>query len=223
MTQSAPRTGAAPAPRRLGRVERRSSIVAAAARAFVAGGYSSTSMADISDAAGVSHLIVYRHFSSKDELYETVLQRARDNLSAALSAPTGRGRFGPTVEALLGAAREDEEAFRVLWRHAAREPEFSDHADAARRELLAVARDALAPMVAPEHVGWAARATLSYAVEAVLVWIEDGDERLDARFLAATEAALRAGVRSWSKGGGGARTGADNNRPQGATLNGGSS
>lgn len=191
---------AAPEPvRRLGRAERRASIVAAAAAAFATGGYASTSMADISRAAGVSHLIVYRHFDSKDELYETVLQRARGHLAEAVGAAGPPGRYGPTPAALLRSAREDEDAFRVLWRHAAREPAFAHHADTARELLLAGARQALGPIVAPEHLAWAARATITYVVEAVLVWIEDGDDQLDARFVTATEAAMQAGVRSWSK------------------------
>ena len=173
--------------------------MSAASSAFAAGGHAATSMADISRAAGVSHLIVYRHFDSKDALYETVLRRARDHLDDALRADGASGPFGPTPATLLRAARADVDAFRVLWRHGAREPQFCHHADAARDELLQAARDALAGIVTPKHLAWAARATVSYVVEAVLVWIEDGDERLDDRFVAATEAALRAGVRSWSK------------------------
>ncbi|MGH8985668.1 MAG: hypothetical protein ACRDY6_17575, partial [Acidimicrobiia bacterium] len=90
-------------------------------------------------------------------------------------------------------------AFRVLWRHAAREPEFAHRADETRDRVLELTAAALAPIVAPEHAHWAARATVAYLVEAVLVWIEDGDGRFDARFVTATEAALRAGVRSWAK------------------------
>lgn len=184
--------------KRLGRAERRAAILEAATSAFVVGGYAATPMADIAAAAGVTHLIVYRHFESKQELYEAVLARASDALGAALSDDSATGRYGPTPTALLGAARADVGAFRVLWRHAAREPEFSHHADAARGLIVELTVTALAPIV-PEHVRWAARATVSYLVEAVLVWVEDGDARLDARFTAATEAALRAGIRSWAK------------------------
>jgi AcrR family transcriptional regulator len=162
-------------------------------------------MAEISQAAGVSHLIVYRHFDSKDELYRTVLERARNNLRCALSTAGALGAFGPTPAALITAARGDTDAFRVLWRHAAREPEFAHYADEERDRLANATRNALESRVAPEYLGWATRATLSHVLEAVVVWIEDGDERLDGRFVAATEAALRAGVRSWSKSAGPAR------------------
>lgn len=195
-------TAAAPTPqtrKRLGRAERRAVILDAAASTFAVGGYAGTSMADIAQAAGVSHLIVYRHFTSKEQLYEAVLERALAALGSALAVDGAAGIYGPTPETLLAAARTDEDAFRVLWRHAAREPEFSGHADAARERVLEISAAALEPVVAPEHLHWAARATITYVVDAVLVWVEDGDERLDDRFVAATTAALRAGVRSWSK------------------------
>lgn len=147
----------------------------------------------------MSHLIVYRHFTSKEELYHAVLERAAERLVSALSNDGAVGTYGPTPATLLAAARADEDAFRVLWRHAAHEPEFSDRADAARERVLEITKAALEPIVAPEHVQWAARATITYVVDAVLVWVEDGDARLDDRFVAATVAALRAGVRTWAK------------------------
>ncbi len=189
--------GGAPV-RRLGRAERSASIVAAAARAFAAGGYHTTSMAAVSEAAGVSHLIIYRHFESKEALYAAVLRGAHDELAAGLASPGGSGPLGPGAAVLLALARRDEDTFRVLWRHASREPEFAHLYEQARELLLQATREALAARVPAEHDGWAAKATVGYLVESVLVWIEDGDPRLDSRFVAATEAALRAGVRSWS-------------------------
>jgi len=197
---AAPDVRAQPVTRhRLGRAERSAAIVVAASRAFAEGGYVATSMSDIARAAGVSHPIVYRHFESKDAVYEAILEGARVRLAAALSAADASGRYGPTPAALLAAARADTDAFRVLWRYAVREPDFAHYADAARRELLRSTTIALEPIVAREHLRWAARAMVAYVVEAVLVWIEDGDARLDRRFVAATDAALHAGVRSWAK------------------------
>jgi AcrR family transcriptional regulator len=188
----------AAARRRLGRAERREAILVAATRAFATGGFGGTSIADISAAAGVSHLIIYRHFDSKEALYGEVLERAIERLTARVRAPGAVDRLGPTVDALLALARADEPGFRVLWRYAAREPEVAGYVDAARDALHASARTALAPIVASEMLDWAARAQVAYLLEAVLQWIEHGDPRLDARFAAATRAALRGGARSWS-------------------------
>jgi AcrR family transcriptional regulator len=184
---------------RMRRPERRAAIIDGAATAFARGGFAATSMAEIAAAAGVSHLIVYRHFDSKETLYEAVLERALELLTAAVADEGAIGSHGPTPAALLAAARADRSMFEVLWRHATREPEFARYADRARDLLCDATETALAPHVAPEHLRWAARATNGYVVEAVLVWVEDGDPRYDDRFIAATNAALKAGVRSWAK------------------------
>jgi AcrR family transcriptional regulator len=192
-------TRAVATPPRLPRAERRAAIISGAAVAFARGGYAATSMADVVTAVGVTHLIVYRHFDSKEALYEAVLERALDELAAALHDEGAIGSHGPTPAMLLGAARADRYGFEVLWRHATREPDFARFADRARDLLRAATEIALAPHVAPEHLRWAVRATDVYVVEAVLVWVEDGDPRYDARFVAATNAALKAGVRSWAR------------------------
>lgn len=191
---------AAPAPRRrLGAVERRTAIIDAAAVAFARGGYAATSMNDVARASGVSHLIVYRHFASKDALYEAVLARATEHLAGALAEEHAVGTYGPSPAALLSAARRDRAAFEVLWRHAPREPAFAVWAERARHRLVDVTATALRPLVPARHRRWAARATTDYLVQAVLGWVEDGDPRLDDRFLAATDAALRAGVTTWAR------------------------
>jgi AcrR family transcriptional regulator len=154
-------------------------------------------MADISDAVGVSHLIVYRHFASKEQLYEAVIERAHAHLDAKLAAG-GMGRFGPSPATLLRIVRSDPPGFVVLWRHAAREPEFRRLHDRSRQRLVDLTMEAMRPHVAKRDRAWAARATVTYLVEATVAWLDDGDPRLDDRFVAATDSALRAGIRSWS-------------------------
>ena len=64
--------------RLLSREQREASILRAAARAFATGGFAATSMEDIAAEAGVTKLIVYRHFDSKQQLYEAVLDHTCD-------------------------------------------------------------------------------------------------------------------------------------------------
>ncbi len=192
-------TGTAEKRTRLKRPERRAAIIDGAAAAFAKGGYAATSMAEVAFAAGVSHLIVYRHFDSKEALYNSVLARAVDHLSDALCGDGAVGRLGPTPATVLHAARADHDAFVILWRHAGREPEFTHWNERSRKMLLDTTAVALRPHVARADLRWATRATVAYLVEAVLVWIEDGDPRFDERFVVATNAALRAGVTSWTK------------------------
>ncbi len=71
------------------------------------GGYAATSMADVAAATGVSHLIVYRHFDSKEELYEAVLERALELLAEALCGRAGGRQLRPDARGVArrGACR----------------------------------------------------------------------------------------------------------------------
>ncbi len=155
-------------------------------------------MADVARASGITQLIVYRHFDSKEALYRAALERVRDALSTEFARGPESGGFGLGAGSVLSAARRDPTGFRLLWRHAAREPSFASYASDLREEAIAVARAALAERVPADSLEWAAHAVLGYLVEAVLNWLEFGDPAHDARFVAATNAAMRAGVRVWS-------------------------
>lgn len=61
---------------RLPAVERRRAIVDAALRVFSEGSYAGATTADLARAAGVSEPILYRHFSSKRDLYFACLDEA---------------------------------------------------------------------------------------------------------------------------------------------------
>lgn len=185
--------------RRLPRAERREAVLRAATRAFAAGGYAATSMEEVARAAGITPLIVYRHFASKEDLYRAVLERVSGALAGELGRGAERGGFGVGARAVLDAARRDPAGFALLWRHSAREPAFASYAAQLREQAVAAVSHALGERVPPASVEWAAHAVVGYLVEAVLTWLDFGDERRDEHFVAATNAALRAGVRAWSR------------------------
>src|SRR5690606_36536165 len=54
--------------------ERREQIIHTAVEVFSKHGFSGTTTKRIAEAAGVSEAVVFRHFASKDELYEAILQ-----------------------------------------------------------------------------------------------------------------------------------------------------
>ena len=113
----------------LPRAERRAAILHGAARAFASTGFVDTSMEDVATACGVTKLIVYRHFGSKEELYREILQQVFDHLGRGApqrAGPADPDGLGPRT--LLTVAREDPAAFTLLWRHAAHEPQFAAYA-----------------------------------------------------------------------------------------------
>ncbi len=166
------RSTPAPPGRRLQRGERRQQILAAATRAFARGGFGATSMDDVISEAGISRVILYRHFESKSDLYRAVLDRARTRLTEAC----GEGNFTQaTVSALLGAAADDPDAFRLLFHHAALEPEFGDEMNDFRANMVAIAYRHLAePIHDSSWAKWAARLAPIVVIEAITAWLEVG-------------------------------------------------
>ena len=128
-------TDAGGRPKLLKRPERRRALMDAAARAFVRAGYAATSMDDVAAEAGVTRVLIYRHFDSKTQLYRAVLDDTRDKLLGATGAPD---RLKPaSLDALVRVAQTYPDEFRLFFRHASREPEFREHADWLRLVQLA--------------------------------------------------------------------------------------
>jgi AcrR family transcriptional regulator len=158
--------------RRLRRAERREQILAAATRAFARAGFAATSLEDVAAEAGITRVILYRHFESKADLYRAVLDRA----CARLAEAVGTGDYGDeAIPALVRAAAADPGGFRLLFRHAAREPEFRDLADSLTAASAEVARQDLGKQIPPgPWLDWAARLIPALTVEAVIAWLDAG-------------------------------------------------
>ncbi|MCP9625212.1 TetR/AcrR family transcriptional regulator [Nocardia otitidiscaviarum] len=163
--------------RRLPRAERRAQILDAATRVFARGGYAATGLDDVAAAAGITHVIVYRHFTSKSELYRAVLDRA----CAHLAETVGVDHYDEgSVPALLRAAAADPDGFRLLFRHAVREPEFCDVVDGIRTASADIAERHLAAAI-PEGPWreWAVRLVPTLTLEAVIAWLDAGQPEPD--------------------------------------------
>jgi len=159
--------------RRMPRAERREQILTAATRAFARTGYTATGLNDVATEAGVTHVILYRHFASKTDLYRSVLDRACTRLADAV----GTDDFDETsVPALLRAAAADPDGFRLLFRHAAREPEFRDVIDTLRSDSTEIAHRHLADVIADgPWLNWAAQLLPTITLEAVIAWLDAGE------------------------------------------------
>jgi AcrR family transcriptional regulator len=205
----------------LPRAERRSSLLRAAAAAFARAGFQATSMDDVAAEAGVTRLIVYRHFDSKEELYRAVLEQVTAQLVETLDQPWGpeHGHHvsgGRVVGGMLAVARQDPDGFRLLWVHARREPAFADYAAEIRSGAVAFAEELVgpnAPVVEPLH-RWSVDLMVTVAVESVLGWLEHGDPARDDDFVALATDGLRAMIGTWAGLGGPVRTAAEGAPPR---------
>jgi AcrR family transcriptional regulator len=125
---------------RLPAAERRQALVDAALRVFSAGSYAGATTAEIAREAGVSEPILYRHFSSKRELYFACLDEAwgriRDRIEASIEtqgAAEGWWAMGPAT------MREMKVLVPSLWMQAITEagedPEIRRHVRGHMREV----------------------------------------------------------------------------------------
>ncbi len=158
--------------RRLPRAARREQILTAATGAFAHAGYTATGLDEVAVAAGVSRAILYRHFTSKSELYRAVLDRARTRVQAAVGDPPYTERI---IDDLLRTAAGDPDGFRVLFAHAVREPAFRGDVDAFTAEMAATARDQLAASIPnSDWAQWAAHLAPTVTIAAALAWLDAG-------------------------------------------------
>ncbi|MQA77290.1 MAG: TetR family transcriptional regulator [Streptosporangiales bacterium] len=158
--------------KRLRRAERREQILDAATRAFARTGFAATSLEDVATEAAITPVLLYRHFDSKAAMYRAVLDRA----CARLEESVGSDNFDDdTLSGLLRAASADPDGFRLLFHHAAREPDFRDVVDSLTATSNEVAERHLASLIpAGPWLTWAARVVPVVTIEAIIGWLDAG-------------------------------------------------
>jgi AcrR family transcriptional regulator len=156
---------------RLPRAQRREQILAAATTAFARAGFAATSLDDVAREAGISRMIVYRHFDSKRDLYREALQRIGDLIEAAT-----RGEISiHSLRAFIATAAAEPDGFRLLFRHAAREPEFSADIDTVMRGMSAATYKQIVGRIGdPVWANWAAASIPVVLVETIMAWLDAG-------------------------------------------------
>lgn len=176
----------------LHRDERRSQLISAATVAFARAGFAATSLDDIAAQAGVTKVLIYRHFASKADLYLGALTDVRDRVRAAVGGADSY--TGDTVRAFAQAACDDPNGFRLLFRYAAREEQFSAYADELFRDATRIATGYLRGRVEPAaRRRWLAELLPKITIEVALSWL-DADRPVEveelSRTIRATMAAL---------------------------------
>jgi AcrR family transcriptional regulator len=179
--------------------ERQAQILRAASSAFARGGFAATSMDDVAAEAGITRLIVYRHFASKEYLYRAVLTEVADRLRDEFLAgmPKAGHEPGWIHRMMLAVARENPDGFRLLMVHAAREPQFAVIHDDWEAKARSVADVMIGDRLDdPTLKAWAIRTIVAGLVESVLAWLDCGSASRDEEFVERASAALGAMYRA---------------------------
>ena len=120
---------------RLAAMERRAAVLDTACRIFSKGSYRGTTTAEIARESGVTEPILYRHFSSKRELYLACLdqawERMRASWEAAIEADPDPTNWMPSMARSFFEHKEQKVVLSNLWiqalAEASEDPEIRKH------------------------------------------------------------------------------------------------
>lgn len=160
---------------KLQREERRESILRGAAKAFVANGYDATTLDDIAREAGISRAFLYRHFDSKKEIYLAIIEDFGKKMHPDQSFYHNARSLKDYFEPLIAIAQSEPDAFRLLFRHAAREPAFRTHTEALHLLRQTFIENGLKPLLPDQEDRHFAAALLRDTILSMLLtWIDNG-------------------------------------------------
>jgi AcrR family transcriptional regulator len=103
-----------PPTRRLKAAVRREGMIDVAQKVFLRQGYNGARTRDIAEAAGVSEAIIYRHFSSKEELFEAAVLQPLEEHLAVFEAWTNDFALVDNSERLKRSLKIHEHAFATM-------------------------------------------------------------------------------------------------------------
>lgn len=168
-------------PQRLPREARRELLLQAATELFATRGYHATDVASIAAKTGVTKVIAYRAFGSKQALYQTLLDRHRDQLlstivgSQQLDHADRAKRIYAGLDAWFAYVHSHPFAWRLLFRDTTGIVELEEHP----REMRANARHVLQALLtqhfglAPEIAAQTSEFLRSAIVGLALWWLEN--------------------------------------------------
>lgn len=182
------------------RERRRVQLLLAAADVVDARGLRQATMEQIAEGAGVSKVVLYRYFKSKDALVHAVLDETVDAILGADS--TEAGWWTLRMRLTLQVARARASAMRLLVRHASHDPVFGVHYERLMAALVSRIEARQIEILGPGAATQGERGVLDASIAAFMLdayvrRIETGEPDEDERFLIWLGQSVRAMVYYW--------------------------
>lgn len=157
-------------------------------------------MDQVASQAGVSKVILYRYFKSKDALVHAVLDEV---VEAILAADREEAAWWTDrLKRTLPVAREHAAAMKLLVRHAGHDPVFGCHLERLSAALVEAVLERETAILGPEQDVLGASAIMAEAVTAFMLdsyvrWIDQGDPDRDEQFVDWITKSVRSIVYHW--------------------------
>jgi len=164
--------------RRLSGEQRRRQLIDVAAALFAERGFSSTTMDDVAEAAGVTKPLLYQHFSSKKALYLELVDEVANRILAAIAEATARA-VGPRsqveegLRAYFALVVADPASFKLLYdRDHGGDEELGRAVRQVERALVGAIDPLIDAGLDAEHRVFLAAGLVGMAEGASLAWID---------------------------------------------------
>jgi len=168
--------------------ERREAFMRVAARVFRQHGLAGATMEQVAAAAGVTKVVLYRRFPSKDALIQGIFAETLRRLKAE-DVKAWKG-YGNGMRKSLSAARSFEDGFILLVRHGDQEPAYQAAHAALRKRTGQRLRALLWYPDRPPPGGerpalldLSLEPMISFCNDALAYWVENGDPSRDEHFV----------------------------------------
>lgn len=175
-------------PRTAREAERREEFMRVAARVFRQHGLAGATMEQVAAAAGVTKVVLYRRFPSKDALILGIFAETLRRLKAE-DVKAWRG-YGNGMRKSLSAARSFEDGFILLVRHGDQDPAYQAAHESLRKRTGQRLRALLwypdrPPPSAerPALLDLSLEPMISFCNDALAYWVENGDPSRDEHFV----------------------------------------
>jgi AcrR family transcriptional regulator len=177
----------------------RKKVIDAAAACFAERTYRGTTLEAIAQAAGLSRMMLYRYFESKDDLYLAVL----DQIAAVLTVELARMPRPPTAAGVtaihLTAATEHPAAYRLFWERALAEAPSRAHIEVLQDEICTMTTEMLTMCVQLGPLApWGGKVATRYLVGSVVAYLERPEQVSIEDVAALIAAGLDGMIASWN-------------------------
>lgn len=183
------------------RSARRRELLSASSKALAELGIRKATMEQIAGEVGVSKVVLYRYFGSKDKLVHAVLDEIVDDF---LQAEAEEAEWWTDrVRRTLSVARENPDALKLLIRHAAHDPEFGYHLERLVDALVERSEERITEIRGDRssvlgNTRFLARTIMSFFLDAYVRWIDEGPTEHDDEFLEWITRSVRAISYYWA-------------------------
>lgn len=182
------------------RAIRREQILEAAAGCFAADSFAGTTIEEVARCAGLSRMMVYRYFESKEEIYLAVVDQVATALLAQLTILESPVSSDAVTRIHFAVAAQYPAGYRLFWEQARAERSFRMHAAELVERIHEVSRELLSQWVdLGELDAWASAVSTRFSVAATLAYLDSTAELPVSVVEEFSSYGLSGIVRSWAK------------------------